>query len=147
MNRRMTYLVIGCLSLLVGCHDVSPAWQGRMMGGLLGGVVGSELSGGSAAGAVAGSMLGSLVGEDLAVRVSAQHQKVSQTLETSRSGVATAWRDPDAEVRYVLVPESATRAGREICRPFKLIVESQDGREVLTGVACRQGKSRWVVKH
>lgn len=146
MKLRIRSALCAAVLFLVGCQDMSPEWKGRLTGGVLGGFIGSELTGGSAAGAVAGGVIGSAIGEHLAVHTRLQKTKISHTLEHSRSGVATVWNDPDHEVRYVLVPQSAERHAKEVCRPFKFVIESTEGREVIHGVACRHGKEQWLIK-
>lgn len=135
-----------CALLLVGCQDISPATQGRVTGGVLGGVLGNEIAGGSAVGAITGALVGSMIGEKVATSMKQYKPKISRTLETSRSDVATAWEDPDRQVRYIIVPQAAMKQGSSVCRPFKLVIESSEGREVTRGVACRQGKDNWLIQ-
>lgn len=140
-------ILIGCASLLMmACQDITPEMQGRVMGGVLGGVVGNEITGGSAVGSIGGALVGSMVGERVAGSLKTYRPKISNTLENSRSDVATAWEDPDKQVRYILVPQSAVKNNGRVCRPFKLVIESQTEREVTRGIACRHGKDNWLIQ-
>lgn len=132
---------------IIGCQDLSSASKGRIAGNIVGGLIGNKISNGSSLGTITGSIVGGFMGESIAERIHSQQVKISHVLETSKSEVATAWSDKNEEIRYIIVPERSLKQGSQICRPFKIILESREGREVKHGLACRKNKDIWLIKN
>ena len=143
LDYKKILIVLGVM-LSVGCQDITPQMQGTVIGGVLGGVIGKDIGNGSTTGVIAGTLVGSYIGEKVASSLQRYRPKITDTMEHSRSEVQTQWQDPDG-ARYVLVPQSAVREGGKICRTFRMTVETDEGREVVHGRACRYGKGQWDI--
>ena len=93
------------LSLLAGCQTTQAqngAGLGTLAGATLGALTFKNKVSGAAIGAGVGLVAGYLVGNEMD---KADHARLSNTLETTRSGYASQWVNPDTRTRYEAIPE------------------------------------------
>lgn len=142
----------GCQELGIGRGDVGSA-LGAGFGGYGGGWLGSQVGSGAGrtvatiAGASMGALFGSAIGAKLAEGdLNLMGQATQQTLETSPSGSATAWRNPDTGRAGSVVAGPAYEKEGAPCRPFEQTLAIDGGLERATGVACRQPDGTWKIQ-
>lgn len=142
----------GCQELGIGPGDVGSAVGGGF-GGAAGGYLGSQVGTGfgktaaTIAGASVGALFGSAIGRKLAEGdINLMGQAAQQTLETSPSGSATAWRNPDTgRAGSVVAGPASEQAGRP-CRPIEQTISIDGKLERAAGVACRRPDGVWEVQ-
>lgn len=143
--------VAGCKQLGIGPSDVGSA-LGAGFGGYGGGWLGAQVGSGSGrtvatiAGASIGALFGSAIGRKLVEGdLNLMGQATQNTLETSPSGSATAWRNPDTgRAGSVVAGPAYDREGRP-CRPFEQSLVIDGKIERVQGVACRREDGVWEV--
>ena len=142
----------GCQELGIGPGDVGSAVGGGF-GGAAGGYLGSQVGSGvgktaaTIAGASVGALFGSAIGRRLVEGdLNLIGQATQQTLETSPSGSATAWRNPDSGRAGSVVAGPAYDRESRPCRPFEQTLAIDDKLERATGVACRRPDGTWDVQ-
>ena len=149
----VSVLVLG----LVGCQTTDGEGTkqrvGTILGGVAGAVAGSQIGKGSgrvaagAAGALLGAFLGNQIGLSLDRADRLAMQKTPTTaLETSKSGTAVAWRNPDTGNRGTVTPKPAFKNnyGR-YCREFQQTVTIGGRTAEAYGTACRQPDGSWKI--
>lgn len=141
----------GCQELGIGAGDVGSA-LGAGFGGYGGGWLGSQVGSGAGqtvatiAGASMGALFGSAIGRRLVEGdLNLMGQATQNTLETSPSGSATAWRNPDSGRAGSVVAGPSFEEQGQPCRPFEqtLVIDGQIERA--QGVACRRPDGIWEV--
>ena len=142
----------GCQELGIGPGDVGSAVGGGF-GGAAGGYLGSQVGSGvgktaaTIAGASVGALFGSAIGRRLVEGdLNLIGQATQQTLETSPSGSATAWRNPDSGRAGSVVAGPAYDRESRPCRPFEQTLTIDGQLERAKGVACRRPDGTWDVQ-
>jgi len=145
--------LVGCQELGISPGDVGSA-AGAGFGAAAGGYLGAQVGSGfgktaaTLAGASVGALFGAAIGRKLVEGdINLMGQAAQQTLETSPSGSATAWRNPDSGRAGSVVAGPATeqQAGRP-CRPIEQTISIDGKLERATGVACRRPDGIWEVQ-
>ena len=123
--------------------------EGMVIGGILGGLLGSQVGHGDGrtaaiiVGTMAGSMIGGSVGRSMD---DTDRLKAAHTLETVRTGVPSAWRNPDTGNQYTVVPTRTYESTAGPCREYTIDAMVGGKREKIYGTACRQPDGRWQVQ-
>lgn len=139
----------GCQQLGIGPGDVGSA-VGVGLGGYAGGYLGSQVGSGATqtvatiAGTAVGALFGAAIGRRLVqADLNLMGQSTQQTLESSPSGSATAWRNPDSGHAGSVVAGPAQQRDSRPCRPFQqtLVIDGQIERA--EGTACRRPDGGW----
>jgi surface antigen len=145
-------VLAGCQQLGIGPGEVGSAVGGGF-GGAAGGYLGSQVGSGfgktaaTIAGASVGALFGSAIGRKLAEGdVNFMSHATQQTLETSPSGSATAWRNPDTGRAGSVVAGPAQEQDGRPCRPFEQTISVDGQLERASGVACRRPDGVWEVR-
>jgi surface antigen len=145
----LTALLVLALSLIVsGCATGPKEEVGMIIGGVLGGVLGSQIGSGrgrttaTVIGALAGSAIGGSIGREMD---ELDRMKMSATLETTRTGVATTWTNPDTGYDYRMKPTRTYTSATGPCREYVLDAEIGGRTEQIYGTACRQADGSWRV--
>ena len=123
--------------------------SGMIIGGILGGVLGHEIGGGSGrtAATVLGAIIGTAIGGNIGSTMDKTDRlKVSHSLETVRTGVATTWRNPDSGNQYRIVPTKTYDVEAGPCREYTMEANIDGKTETIYGTACRQADGSWKVK-
>ncbi|MGH6635174.1 MAG: RT0821/Lpp0805 family surface protein [Gammaproteobacteria bacterium] len=145
-NGLITVSLAVTLLLLGGCFTGTKQGIGTATGGALGGFVGSQIGSGSgklaatAAGAIAGALMGSSVGQSMD---DLDRMKAAQALESSRTGYATNWKNPDSGAHYTMTPTRTYESANGPCRDFTTQVDVNGRAETVYGTACRQPDGTW----
>jgi surface antigen len=145
-------LLVVLLGVLVfsGCAENRRNEQGGMViGGVLGGLLGSQVGQGNGrtaaiiVGTMAGSMIGGSVGRSMD---DTDRLKAAHSLETVRTGVPTAWRNPDTGNQYTVVPTRTYESSAGPCREYTVDATVGGKRDKVYGTACRQADGSWRVQ-
>jgi len=122
---------------------------GMVIGGILGGVLGNQVGGGHGrtaaiiAGTLAGAAIGGAVGHNMDAN---DRMRVSQSLETVRTGVPSRWHNPDTGNDYTMVPTNTYETGSGPCREYTIDAVIGGRKEKVYGTACRQADGSWQVQ-
>ena len=155
MNLRINYTqlaltLILCLTLLTSCASrTGPReTEGMIIGGIIGGVLGQEI--GSGSGRTIATVLGTIIGTSIGGNVGrsmddADRLKVSHSLETVRTGVATTWTNPDTGNRYRVVPKRTYERNQQPCREYQIEATIGGQKQDIYGTACRNADGSWRV--
>lgn len=141
-----------CALLISGCANYqSPQEQsGMVIGGVLGGVLGSQVGHGDGRtaaiilGSLAGAAIGGSIGQSMA---EVDRLRTTQALENVRTGVPTAWRNPDSGNQYVVVPTRTYEEASGPCREYTIDAVINGRRDKVYGTACRQSDGSWQVRN
>ncbi len=145
MRNRLLVLTLTPL-LLVGCATDRPQEQaGMIIGGTLGGLLGGQVdrrarTGAVIAGTLAGAAIGGAVGRSMD---ETDRLKAAQSLETVRTGVPSAWRNPDTGAEYEFTPVRTFETSQGPCREYRVEAYVGGKRETVYGTACRQPDGSW----
>jgi len=148
MKRMFLVLTFVPALMLSGCATGPKEEAGMVIGGIIGGVLGSQVGSGrgrttaTVIGALAGSAIGSSIGRSMD---ELDRMKMSATLETTRTGVATTWNNPDTGYEYRMVPTRTYESAEGPCREYTLDAEIGGRTEQIYGTACRQADGSWRV--
>jgi len=97
--------IVLLLTLMTACKTTT-AQNSAMLGTLAGATVGAltfkNKASGAAIGAGAGMLVGYIVGNEMDKY---DEQQISNTLETTPSGQATTWTNPDTRTQYQAIPQ------------------------------------------
>lgn len=125
-----------------------------LIGGLGGAAAGGLLAaavGGDTAGILAGTLIGGLVGAAIGDRLDAADRKEAQhttqhALETSSSGTATAWHNPDSGNSGSVMPlRTFQKANGQYCREYMQTLYIGGEEHQAYGTACRQADGTWRI--
>jgi surface antigen len=152
MIRHSRFLVAASLAvLLTACTNVpTKENQGVLIGAIAGGILGNQVGGGSGrvlatmAGTVAGAMIGGNIGRTMD---ETDLMYASAALENVRTGVPTAWVNPDTGYEYVVTPTNTYPDGAGPCREYILDATIGGRIEQIYGTACRQPDGSWLVAY
>ena len=136
--------LMGCQELGIGPGDVGAAVGGGF-GGAAGGYLGSQVGSGfgqtaaTIVGASVGALFGAAIGRKLVDGdINLMGQAAQQTPETSPSGSATAWRNPDSGRAGSVVAGPAYDKDGRPSRPIDQSISIDGELERARGVACRR---------
>ena len=150
MIRYSGLAIAACLALtLAGCQT-PPTKQdtGVIIGAIAGGILGHQVGGGSGqvlatmAGTVAGAMIGGAIGKQMD---ETDRLNTAAALENVRTGVPSAWVNPDTGYEYVVTPTSTYDSGTGPCREYTMDATIGGKTEQIYGTACRQADGSWKV--
>lgn len=140
--------------LLAGCQTLGGQKQtvGALGGAALGGLAGSQIGGGdgrllaTGVGAVLGALIGSEIGRSLddADRLAAERAS-QRAFETTPTGQATSWRNPDSGNYGEITPVRTYQSDGRDCRDFTHTIYVDGRSETARGTACRQSDGTWRV--
>jgi surface antigen len=141
-----------CALALAGCANNTPQQEqaGLVIGGVLGGVLGSQIGQGDGRttaiilGTLAGTAIGGAIGRSMA---ETDRIKAAQALESVRTGVSTAWRNPDSGNEYALVPTRTYDTPAGPCREYTIDASVAGKKDKIFGTACRQTDGSWQIRN
>ncbi|WP_258918357.1 glycine zipper 2TM domain-containing protein [Wenzhouxiangella sp. 15190] len=148
MKTILSVFVLTLILTLPGCATGPKEEVGMVIGGVLGGVLGSQVGSGrgrttaTVIGALAGSAIGGSIGREMD---ELDRMKMSATLETTRTGVATTWTNPDTGYDYRMEPTRTYESAEGPCREYVLDAEIGGRTEQVYGTACRQADGSWRI--
>lgn len=148
MKLALGILLLALVVALPGCATGPKEGTGMVIGGIIGGVLGSQVGSGrgrttaTVIGALAGSAIGSGIGRQMD---ELDRMKMSATLETTRTGVATTWTNPDTGYDYRMEPTRTYESAEGPCREYTLDAEIGGRTEQVYGTACRQPDGSWLI--
>lgn len=122
---------------------------GMVIGGVLGGVLGSQVGKGhgktaaTIVGTLAGAAIGGTVGRSMD---DTDRLKAAHALESVRTDVPSAWRNPDTGHEYRIVPTKTYDSAGAPCREYTLDALIGGKKETVYGTACRQADGSWRVQ-
>lgn len=146
-------LIAGTLAAgvaLSGCTTTQgPNEQaGMVIGGALGGILGSQVGKGSGrtAAIIVGTLAGAAIGGNVGRSMDdTDRLKTARTLETVRTGVPSAWQNPDTGNQYTVVPTRTYDSSSGPCREYTIDAVIGGRVEKVYGTACRQPDGSWRV--
>jgi surface antigen len=125
-------LVASSAALLLACTTVpSKQDQGVMIGAVAGGILGNQVGGGS------GRVLATMAGTD--------RMNTTAALENVRTGVPSAWVNPDTGYEYVVTPTNTYDGASGPCREYTMNATIGGRTEQVYGTACRQPDGSWQI--
>lgn len=147
--------LIVAAGLLAACsNDTGPKQTGgAILGGIGGAVAGAQFGKGTgnlamtAVGTLLGAYVGSEVGKSLdKADQQYAHQAGQRAFETTPSGQAVAWNNPDSGHSGTVTPTRTyeTNSGQP-CREYQTTVTIDGRSEQAYGTACRQADGSWKV--
>ena len=133
------------------CASILKAAIGAAAGGAAGGLAANKLSKGNTlltiGGALVGGALGALAGHQFdAADCREAKQAFEKSMQSSPTGVAVAWNNPDSGRSGAITPLQKTTkdpATGRYCRRFSATMSGTN--EASTGVACRTAEGDWEV--
>lgn len=146
--RRTALVFVLMIALLTGCtanQAQNGALLGSMAGATLGALTFNNKISGAAIGAGTGLLVGYIAGNEMDKMDAYDQSRVADTLETTPSGQATRWVNPDTRTRYEAVPEPPRehRDGR-VERDVTLKTRMADGStQTVYAKAYRQPDGSW----
>jgi len=125
---------------------------GTLVGAVAGGLIGSQFGGGTGeriAAGLAGAAIGGLIGNRIGAGMDDDDKRRAyaaqmQALESGRSGVAVAWKNPDSGRYGSVVPGPAYQSNGLQCRPYTHTIYIDGGPQVARGNACRNPDGTWT---
>lgn len=148
---------IAVLMLIVvvstGCETIQSNPKtavGGLGGATVGGLIAAAAGGGGAAIAasvIGGALLGGLAGSLLDQRDKRLAAEAEQrALETTPTGKAVAWSNPDTGHSGTVTPTRTYQSGGAYCREYQHTVTIEGKQEKAYGTACRQPDGSWKVQ-
>ena len=125
---------------------------GTLVGAVAGGLIGSQFGGGTGeriAAGLAGAAIGGLIGNRIGAGMDDDDKRRAyaaqmQALESGKSGVAVAWKNPDSGRYGSVVPGPAYQSNGLQCRPYTHTIYIDGGPQVARGNACRNPDGTWT---
>ena len=150
MNRYSRLVLAVCLALaLAGCSTAPTKQdQGMLIGAIAGGILGHQVGGGSGqvlatmVGTVAGAAIGGSIGRTMD---DYDRMNTAAALENVRTGVPSAWVNPDTGYEYVVTPTNTYDSGTGPCREYTMDATIGGKTEQVYGTACRQADGSWQI--
>ena len=146
----LTFLLVATLTC--GCASSGGPNQdaGMVIGGVLGGLLGAQVSDKDRdvrnAAIIAGTLLGASIGGSIGRSMDeTDRMRAGQTLETVRTGVSSAWRNPDTGVDYQFTPTRTYERATQPCREFTMTALIGGSEEEVHGTACREADGSWRI--
>lgn len=146
MKTRLSLVALLSASLLASCAELNNSDVGTITGGVIGGLVGSQFGGGTgqvaaaAGGALVGAMIGDRIGQTMD---KVDRMEMQKALETTKSGNAVTWKNPDTGTRYVVRPTKTYYRSSQPCREYTTTAIIDGKKEVIHGKACRDKNGQW----
>lgn len=132
---------------LGGCNTAPTKEQtGAVLGGALGGVLGSQVGGGSGktAATIVGTLAGAMIGGGIGRSMDATDQlRTVESLETTRTGAATSWQNPDTGHEYTVTPTKTYYEEDRPCREYSVDATIGGQKEKVYNTACRMPDGSW----
>ena len=122
--------------------------QGVIIGAIAGGILGNQVGGGSGrmlatmVGTMAGAAIGGSIGHSLDAT---DRRNAAMAFENVRTGVPTAWVNPDSGYEYKVTPTSTYESGTGPCREYTMDATIGGNTEQVYGTACRQADGSWQI--
>ena len=141
-------LVISLLIGMAGCKTTTAqnsAVLGTLAGATLGALTFKNKNSGAAIGGGAGMLVGYIIGNEMEKYDAYDEQQIANALETTPSGQASTWVNPDTATRYQAIPAPPRqhRNGR-IERDVTLRARMPNGQmETIYAKAYRQPDGSW----
>jgi surface antigen len=143
-------VISALLALTLAACSTAPSKQdqGMLIGAIAGGILGHQVGGGSGqvlatmVGTVAGAAIGGSIGRTMD---DYDRMNTSAALENVRTGVPSAWVNPDTGYEYVVTPTNTYDSGTGPCREYTLDATIGGKTEQIYGTACRQADGSWKV--
>lgn len=140
----MIVLLVCFLATGFGCA-ANKAQQGATVGGLAGATIGAltfknKLLG-AAVGAGVGVLMGYIVGNEWD---KSDEKKLQHTLENSKTGETTSWKNPDTGESYSATPNHPYMEDNKVYRDV-VIKDEKDGHTIMAK-AWRDDKGVWHLK-
>lgn len=143
-----------CVSGPLACATVEGAPKttgGALLGSAAGGLLAAAAGGGTTGiigGVLAGGLIGGAVGNALDQRDRELAMKQTQlALETSRTGQASTWQNPDTGNYGTVTPtRTYQNAAGSYCREFQQTIVVGGETHQAYGTACRQPDGTWKVQ-
>ena len=150
MIRYSRFAVVACTVILLAACSTAPTKQdqGVIIGAIAGGILGHQVGGGSGQvlatiiGTMAGAAIGGSVGRTMD---ETDRQNTNMALENVRTGVPSAWVNPDTGYEYVMTPTNTYDSGAGPCREYTMDATIGGKTEQIYGTACRQADGSWLV--
>ena len=145
-----TFITSGCVTDM---QDNPKQTLGKVFGAGLGALAGSQIGSGKgqlasvAIGALAGAWMGGEIGKSLDAADKAFMNRTTQkSLEYSKAGATSSWRNPDSGNSGTVTPAQAyQKASGDVCRTFEQTIFVDGKKETATGKACRNPDGTWKV--
>ena len=145
-----TFITSGCVTDM---QNNPKQTLGKVFGAGLGALAGSQIGSGKgqlasvAIGALAGAWMGGEIGKSLdAADKAFLNRTTQQSLEYSKSGATSSWRNPDSGNSGTVKPtRSYQKASGEFCRTFEQTIYVSGKEETATGRACRNPDGTWKI--
>lgn len=122
-----------------------------ILGGIIGGVIGHQFGDGrgqtalTVLGATAGAMIGGGLARDRTI-YDGERRAAYLAFESTPSGDAVPWRDPDHRVHGSYTPLRTWRDSRgQYCREYQQLVVIEGRERRAYGTACRQPDGSWRI--
>jgi len=143
-------VALAAVAALAACETPPTKEQkGTVAGAVVGGVVGSTIGGGTGrtvaivAGTIAGAVIGGRIGQKMD---EADKLKAAQALESTPTGQAATWKNPDTGAQYTMTPTKTVESSTGPCRDFTVNSMIDGKPETVSGTACRQADGSWKTK-
>jgi surface antigen len=153
MMTKARYTSVSALVLALGIGGCAqePTKQdfGMVIGGALGGLLGSQVGAGRGrtaaiiAGTLAGAVIGGAVGKSMD---EVDRMKTAATLENVRTGVSSAWTNPDTGNQYTVTPVKTYETLAGPCQEYTVDAVVGGKPEKVYGTACRQADGSWKMQ-
>ena len=125
---------------------------GTLVGAVAGGLIGSQFGGGTGeriAAGLAGAAIGGMIGNRIGAGMDDEDKQRAyaaqvQALESSRSGAAVAWKNPDSGRYGSVVPGPAYQSNGLQCRQYTHTIYIDGRPQVARGSACRNADGTWT---
>ncbi|HEY7745356.1 MAG TPA: RT0821/Lpp0805 family surface protein [Desulfuromonadales bacterium] len=154
MKRILAIILILGLTL-TGCAPTMGPKEtgGTVVGAGAGALLGSQIGSGSgtivavAIGTLAGALIGQGVGQSLDRADQLMMERNAQyALESTRTNVATTWRNPDTGNYGAITPVETYRTSQgQYCREYTQTVVVGGRTQQAYGTACRQPDGSWLI--
>ena len=149
-NKKFIVVISGMLALSVLISCETKQQQGALIGGAAGGLLGSQLGGSGALGIGIGALLGGFAGSQIGKYMDG-HDKMKiqratqRTLERSRTGQASSWRNPDSGHHGTVTATRTFQNNGRYCREFAQTINVGGKTQKGYGTACRQSDGSWQI--
>jgi surface antigen len=150
MNDYFRMVITVCAALFLFACSTAPSKQeqGVFIGAIAGGILGHQVGGGSGnvLATIIGTMAGAAIGGNIG-RTMDETDRLHTTaaLENVRTGVPSAWVNPDTGYEYVVTPTSTYEEDDGPCREYTLDATIGGKTEQIYGTACRQADGSWLI--
>ncbi len=145
MNKFKYLGIFASLVILTACNPTKED-IGTLVGAGTGAYVGSQIGDGTgqlaavAIGALLGGYLGGSVGQNMD---ELDRRRANDALETTPTGTAVAWNNPDSGINYKVTPTRTYEQASGPCRDYTTEAVIDGRAEIVHGTACRQADGSW----